>query len=181
VKPSRLKNIYPILLITLVMAISVLLLVTSEGITRALIESRQDQETLELLQVIFPETSFYTYDEGTEIYILYNNSRNEVGYAFYGKGWGFSYGLVVLIGLEDKETIRGIIVTSHHETRSYWYQLEKNNFFEQFNGLKIEDCILKHPSGTGGEVDGVTGATSSSRGVTNIVRETSLEKIEYLN
>jgi Na+-translocating ferredoxin:NAD+ oxidoreductase RnfG subunit len=181
VKANRIKKLYPILLITLVMVISVSLLVTLESITRAVLEARQEQATLELLQGIFPEANFYIYDEGAEIYTLYNNGRNKVGYAFYGKGWGYRWGLVVLIGLEDKETIRGIVVTSHYETWSYWEMLEKNNFFDQFNGLKIEDCILKHPSGIGGEVDGVTKATYSCRGVTNIVRETSLEKIEYLN
>ena len=141
-KVNQFRKLYPIFLITLVFVISVSMLVTSESITRAVLESKQDQETLELLQGIFPKANFYTFDEDTEIFTLYNNGRYEIGYAFYGEGYGFSYGLVVLIGLEDKETIRGIVITSHHETRAYWEKLEENNFFEQFNGLKIEDCIL---------------------------------------
>lgn len=177
-KSSRLKNIYPIVFITLVMIIAVSLLATSESITRAVLESKQDQETLELLQGIFPETSFYTYDEGTEIYTLYNSGRSEIGYAFYGEARGFINDIVVLVGLEDKETIRSIIVTSQRETPSFWKRLEDNNFFEQFIGLKIEDCYLKRNNG---QVDAVTQATYSSRGVVNAVREAALEKIKYLN
>jgi len=181
VRSNQLKKLCPTLLITLVTVIAASLLVTSESITRAVLESRQDQETLELLQGIFPEANFYTFDINTEIYTVYNNGRNEIGYAFYGEGAGFSPGMVILIGLEDTETIRNIIVVSHRETRNFWNMLEDYNFFDQFNGLKIEDCAVERYDGTGGKVDSVTGATFSSRGVINIVRKTALEKIEYLN
>jgi len=181
VKADRIKKLYPILLITLVIAIAVSLLVTSESITRAVLEGRQDQETLELLQGIFPEANFYTFDEDTEIYTLYNNGRNEIGYAFYGEDWGYRSKIVVLVGLEDKETIRGIVVTSQYENPSFWKSLINNNFFEQFTGLKIEDCALKRYGGEGGQVDAATRATVSCMGVVNAVRKAALEKIEYLD
>jgi len=181
VKADRIKKLYPLLLITLVIVIAASLLVISESITRVVLEARQDQETLELLQGIFPEANFYTFDEDTEIYTLYNNGRKEIGYAFYGSDRGYISNIVVLVGLEDTETIKGIIVTSQNETQSYWKRLEDSNFLEQFIGLKIEDCALSHPSGLGGKVDGVSSATYSSRGVANAVREAALEKIEYLN
>ena len=180
-KSERLKKLYPILLIILVIVISVSLLVASESITRTALEARQDQETLELLRGIFPEAHFYTYNEDTEIYTLYNNGRNEIGYAFYGSDLGYISNITVLVGLKDKETIRGIITTEQYETWSYWKMLEDNNFFEQFDGLKIEDCALSHPSGLGGKVDGVSRATYSCRGVVDAVRKAALEKIEYLN
>ncbi len=180
-KADQPKRLYPIFLITLVIVIAVSLLVASESITRAVIEARQDQETLELLQGIFPEASFYIFDEDTEIYTLYNNGRKEIGYAFYGRSWGFNFNIVVLVGLEDKETIKSIVVTSQYETWSYWQMLVRSNFFEQFIGLKIEDCYLSQVGEGGGQVDAVTRATVSSRGVVNAAREAALEKIEYLN
>ena len=93
---SRFKKFYPILLIILVVILSVSLLVASETVTRAVLESRQDQETLELLQGIFPEASFYTSEEDTEIYTLYNNGRNEIDFAFYGSSWGFNFYITVI-------------------------------------------------------------------------------------
>lgn len=177
---SHLNKLYPIFLITLVVIMSVSLLVTSESITRAVLEGRQDQETLELLQGIFPEASFYTFDEDTEIYTLYNTGRNEIGYAFYGSDRGYRGDIVVLVGLEDKETIRGIVVTSHKDDRPYWSMLEESDFFDQFTGLNIEDCYPSWSWLPGG-VDSITRATVSCRGVVIAVREAALEKIEYLD
>jgi len=179
-KDDRVKKLYPILLITLVLLISVSILVTLESITRSAIVARNDQETLGLLQRIFPEASFYTFYEDTEIYALYNEGRKEIGYAFYGSSRGYITDIVVLIGLEDTVTIRNIIVTQQYESYSYWDRLE-SDFFEQFIGLKIEDCVLKRYGYEGGGVDAATGATYSSRGVVNAVREAALEKIKYLN
>ena len=177
---NQLEKFYPILLITLVIVIAVLLLVTIENITRVKLESRQDQETLELLQGIFPEANLYTFDEDTEIYTLYNKGRSEIGHAFYGSSRGFRGDIVVLVGLEDKETIKSIIVTSQYEDGSYWRILEFSNFFDQFTGLKIEDCFPSYSWLPGG-VDAATGATASSKGVVNAVREAALEKVEYLD
>ncbi len=181
VKSSQLKRLYPILLITLVIVIAVSLLVTLESITRVVLESRQDQETLELLQTIFPEANLYSFDGGTEIYTLYNEGRSEVGYAFYGSSQGYRGDIVVLVGLEDKETIRGITVTQQREDYAYWDRLIYSNYFEQFPGLKIEDCALNWFGRIGGQVDAATGATVSSWGVVNAVRRAALEKIEYLD
>jgi Na+-translocating ferredoxin:NAD+ oxidoreductase RnfG subunit len=181
VKADRIKKLYPIFLITLVIVVAVSLLVTSESITRAVLEAREDQETLELLQGIFPEASLYSFNENTEIYTLYNHGRNNIGYAFYGSSWGYIGNITVLVGLKGKETIQGIIVTSQYETLSYWDMLVEENFFEQFIGLKIEDCYLKLYGKGDGQVDAVSRATYSSRGVVNAVREAALEKIKYLN
>ncbi|HEX78741.1 MAG TPA: FMN-binding protein [Dehalococcoidia bacterium] len=179
-KFDHLKKIYPTALLTLAIIISVSLLVISGGITQAVLESRQDQETLELLQGIFPKTAFYYFDTDTEIYTLYNSSRSEIGHAFYGEGIGFNPRMVIIIGLEDKETIKDIIVTSQRETRWYWNRLVNSDFFDQFKELRIEDCVLKRYNNDG-KVDGITGATISCMGVVNIVRKAALEKMELLN
>ena len=178
---NQLEKFYPILLITLVIVIAVLLLVTIENITRVKLESRQDQETLELLQGIFPEANLYTFDEDTEIYTLYNKGRSEIGHAFYGSSRGFRGDIVVLVGLEDKETIKDITVTQQREDYAYWDRLIYYNFFEQFPGLKIEDCVLDWFSSIDGQVDAATGATISSWGVITAVRIAALKKIEYLD
>jgi len=167
-----LRRFYPVIFITVVVVITTSLLTLTDSFTMVEIEAQQDQQTLEMLEGIFPEASFYN---------LEDDSKYEVGYAFYAKGMGWGGNMVILVGLEDKETIKGIIVVSQYETPSYWNLLVKSNFFDQLNGLKIEDCKLKHPYIEGlGQVEGVTGATVSSRAVVDIVREAALEKIESI-
>jgi Na+-translocating ferredoxin:NAD+ oxidoreductase RnfG subunit len=152
----------------------------TEKVTRAVLESRQDPETLALLQEIFAEADFYTYDAGTELYTLYDSSREEIGYAAYGEARGYASNIVVLAGLGDKETIKGILVISQRETQAYWENLDRNNFFDQFIGLKVASCFLNSYKNTGG-VDAASGATYSSRGVVDAVRDAILEKIQYLH
>jgi electron transport complex protein RnfG len=152
------------------------LLAVTESFTRAEIQSRLDQQTLETLKGIFPKASFYVFEE--DIYSIYDNGRREIGYAFYAEGWGYGGKMVILVGLEDKETIKGINVVSNYETPSYWDLVVDSNFFDQFIGLRIEDCYLKRYGGDDGQVDGITGATLSSQSVVDIVRETALEKVK---
>ena len=156
------------------------LLTITHRFTWAELEAQQDQETLEMLKEIFPKASFYTLED--DIYIIYNNHRNEIGYAFYaeGKGWGGK--MEILVGLEDKETIKDIFVVSHTETPAWWDMLVKSNFFDQFVGIKIEDCALKakYYGLVGGQVDGVTAATVSCKAIVDIVRETALQKVKSI-
>jgi Na+-translocating ferredoxin:NAD+ oxidoreductase RnfG subunit len=175
------KKYYPVFLLTIVVVIASAFTVTTEEISRVVLESRQDPETLALLQQIFPEAVLYTYSTDTEIYTIYDISRQKVGYAAYGEGQGFSYiDIVVLVGLEDAETIKSVIVISQYETDSYWNSLMRRNFLDRFIGLNIENCYLNGYKQTGG-IDAVSGSTYSSRGVVEAVRDAILEKIQYLD
>ena len=121
------------------------------------------------------------YDEEAEIYNVYDLSKNQTGYAFLATGSGYSGQIVILIGLEGKETIKGIIIVEHYEYE--WNphghgpgdRLTEREFIDQFIGLKIDDCYLKKG---GGQVDGITGASTSSKAVVDIVREAALEKFK---
>jgi transcriptional regulator of nitric oxide reductase len=81
----------------------------------AVTKEQPDQLTLELLQEVFPETSSFNYNEEADIYTIYDMSTNQIGYAFFTSG-----PMVILVGLEDRETIKGIFVVSHEESPKYW-------------------------------------------------------------
>ena len=178
VKADLLKKLYPITFAIITAAVMLTLLALTESSTRAALEAREGQQTLEMLKQVFPEMSFYIPED--DVYIIYNNGGGKIGYAFYAEGIGYGGKMVILVGLEDKETIKGIMVVSQYEDHAYWYRLVDSNFFSQFIGLKIEDCALKRYGGVGGQVDGVTGATISSRAIVDAVRETALEKVKSI-
>jgi electron transport complex protein RnfG len=131
-----------------------------------------------MLEGIFPEASFYNLED--DIYIIYDDSKYEIGYAFYAKGMGWGGNIVILVGLEDKETIKGINIISHSEllcVGEFGIPLDFSTFTKQFIGLKIDDCALKKNDG---QVDAITGAITSSKAVVDIVRETELEKVKFI-
>jgi Na+-translocating ferredoxin:NAD+ oxidoreductase subunit G len=84
-----------------------------------------------------------------------------------------------LIGLKDKETIRNINVISQGETPNYYVHITESDFFSQFIDLNIDDCYSSYSWLPGG-VDAASGATISSRAITNAVRDTILQKIKYI-
>lgn len=150
------------------------------------LELEQEPEVVEALQNICYETGYYYYDEATEIYTVYDNNRKQIGYAFYAEGMGegipaaegeekVAGPIVILVGMEDEETIRDIFVISHSETRGVWDNLVNQDYLGQFEGLKISDAYLMRD---GGQVDSVSGATLSSKLVLNTVRDTTLEKFK---
>jgi Na+-translocating ferredoxin:NAD+ oxidoreductase subunit G len=155
--------------------VSVLILGSSISCNRLVLQN--EEGTVSTLAGIFPEATYYYYDEETGIYNVYDGSKNKIGNAFYAEGIGYGGRITVLVGLEDAETIKGIEVSPNNEQRQIgWGVSEELDFtplIEQFVGLKVNDCYLKKE---GGAVDGVSGATISSTALINIVREAALEK-----
>ena len=148
-----------------------------------------DSETIVLLKNVFNDAQYYSYNQEAELYRVYNSSKSMIGYAFNAEGMGeevmTSDGgkipgpIIILVGLKnDKETINSIYIIEHHESVLFWRLLITEQYFEQFNNLKITDAYFKR---AGGKVDAVTGATLSATSVLNIVREETLNKISLLN
>jgi RnfABCDGE-type electron transport complex G subunit len=141
-----------------------------------------EQQTLTLLHKVFSEAGYYYYDDETDIYTIFNNEKDMIGYGFIATGKGYGGTMLILVGLEDKETIKGINVIEHNEIlymgEDYRIELNFNNYVQQFVGLNISGCSLVKD---GGQVDEITGATISSRAVVDAVRELSLRKIDLIS
>jgi len=174
VKANTLRKLSPIMFITLVVLISVTLLAFTESFTSAQLEAQKHQQVIAKLEGIFPEMT--DYDPKDDIYILYANG-DKIGYAFLATGVGYSGDISILVGLEDAETVKGIIIVSHEETPGLGSKITESDFTDQFIGLNINDVNLKDE---GGQIDSITGATISSKAVIDAVRETAMEKVKLI-
>lgn len=175
---SLLRRIYPIMLITLVVLISVTLLVFTESFTSAELEARLQQQVMDQLGNIFPEIDDfdYDYDEESEVYTL-SAGGGTIGYAFLAIGAGYSGDIAILIGLEDAETVKGIIILSQQETPGIGDRITGDDFLSQFTGLSINDVDFRQD---GGQIDGLAMATISSKAVIDTVHETAMEKVKLI-
>ena len=169
-RASILRKLSPVLLITLVVLISVTLLTVTEGFTSAQLH----HQVAEKIEDMFPEMTGYDFED--DLYILYSNG-DKIGYAFLATGSGYGGEISILVGLEDAETIKDIIIVSHHETPGLGARITESGFTDQFLGLNIDDVALKQE---GGQIDGITGASISSKAVVNAVRETAMEKVKLI-
>ncbi|MEM9825686.1 MAG: Na(+)-translocating NADH-quinone reductase subunit C [Planctomycetota bacterium] len=106
------------------------------------------------------------------------NDVQQVVLPVYGKGlWGTLYGYMAL--KSDLTTIQGITFFQHIETPGLGGEVDNPAWKEQWEGLKLYDeagqpaaMVYKGPAPNGSYygVDGLSGATITSRGVTNLVR-----------
>ncbi len=96
----------------------------------------------------------------------------------YGKGlWGTLYGYLAL--KSDLETIQGITFYQHKETPGLGGEVDNPLWKSQWEGRKLYDengepasLVYKGPAPKTNKyaVDGLSGATITSRGVTNLIR-----------
>ena len=103
---------------------------------------------------------------------------DQVVLPIYGKGlWGTLYGYLAL--RSDLKTIQGITFYEHKETPGLGGEVDNPSWKAQWQGLKLFDgngkpaaLVFKGPAPDSNPhaVDGLSGATITSRGVTNLVR-----------
>lgn len=96
----------------------------------------------------------------------------------FGKGlWGTLYGYLAV--RSDLNTIQGLTFYSHKETPGLGGEVDNPSWKAQWEGVKLYDesgapaaMVFKGPAPSGDQhsVDGLSGATITSRGVTNLIR-----------
>ena len=101
------------------------------------------------------------------IYEGVDDADRVIGYAFVGEGNGYGGSVRVLVGVEEaSDEILNVKVLEHTETPGLGSKIEDESFRKQFVGKKVED-----PLKLGQDIDSISGATVSSRAVTEAVRQ----------
>jgi electron transport complex protein RnfG len=97
--------------------------------------------------------------------------RNIVAFETFGKGFGDDIGVIVAVNVENDEIV-GVGVTTHKETPGVGSRAKTDpSFSSQFKGLSIKEPFKVKADG--GQIDAISGATVSSRGVCGAVTASS--------
>jgi len=109
----------------------------------------------------------YGKSEKTIFVGIFNGKPNAIALEAHGKGFGGEIGVIVGINV-NTDKIVGIGVTTHHETPGVGSRAKTDPTFRaQFKGLSIDKPFKVKTDG--GQIDAITGATISSRGVCQAV------------
>ncbi len=115
---------------------------------------------------LLPEADSFTKVEGVDaenVGDIYT-ADNGVGTVITCYGKGYSSTITVMVAFNPDDTIKQIKVTDQGETQGVGTNVTvKTDFWTQFQGKPAQELAL------GTDIDRVTGATLSSRGVTNAV------------
>ena len=99
----------------------------------------------------------------------FDGDRKAVALETYGKGYGGDVGVMVGINVEDG-TLLGVGVTTHAETPGMGARAkDEPHFAAQFKGMAT-DAPFK-VSNDGGQINAISGATITSRAVSNATTE----------
>ncbi len=109
-------------------------------------------------------------DEAGEImyYEAYDNFGALVGFGFIETGRGMWGDITVAGGIGLDYKVTGLVVIEQGETPGLGARIVEKKHLEQYIGLETDEIKLKK---YGGRIDAISGATISSRAVTDIIRE----------
>jgi len=170
-----LNQYYPILAVTVVVFISVAVLGGLDSVTRDMIEYQKELKVQRMLNQLFPEMTEYNLEEG-DIYTI-SSDGTRIGYAFIAIGKGYGGDIDIVVGLENKTTLKGIAIIAHAETPGLGDKILKPDFTDRFVEVDIADVAVPDE---GGKIDAITGSTISTKAVIDAVRTTAMEKVKEL-
>lgn len=119
--------------------------------------------------------------KGTTFYI---SEDGNTAFEISGSGlWGPVYGILALLPDLESPTIKGISIIHQEETPGLGGRIAEEDFLGKFRGKKISPKLIIQPPGKASgenEVDGITGATLSSKAFERIINAQSKEYISLL-
>lgn len=150
----------------LICAIAGASLAIVHGITEDIILARQEAEFQSKLQALLPSAESFEEVELEEggAYYLGKKGGKTVGAIMEGRAQGYGGPLRLLVALDGDGKVAGIQVIEHGETIGIGTRALEPGFLQQFTGIAHDEQLV-----VGKNVDIITGATVSSRGVMSSV------------
>ncbi|MBR9978701.1 MAG: FMN-binding protein [Bacteroidetes bacterium] len=110
-----------------------------------------------------------------ELYRVFDETKNPVGYALPWEGNGFQGAIRIMVGLsQDLNTIKSIEIIDQTETPGLGTKILEDPFRGQFEGLNADPhvkWVKGAPATADNEVETITGATISAVAIVNIVND----------
>lgn len=192
---KRKQVVYPIVFMIVVTSVFTLVLAVINELTYDTIQQQSRIKTqsklLYALDIEYGNTdesivntyNEYITEKSTENYTYYVAEDNNeiIGYAFEVTGNGLWGQIRSYIAFDESfDELKGVDFISHSETPGLGGRIDERWFVDQFEGVEISqsegrEYLIFRPS-TGGNIDSITGATSTSKAVRSIFNE-NIEEI----
>jgi len=165
----------------LISFIAALLLGGTYVITKAPIEEQQLLESTQARQMVLPDAAtFEKYDMKEisanekyasieEICIGKDAGGNVVGATVKLVAKGYNPGINLTVGLDSDGLIKGLSVGSNDESPGLGANAAKPEFYDQFAEKSAPLSVTKSSSTDHSQIVAITGATKTSKGITNAV------------
>ena len=124
------------------------------------------------LRLLFPSATTFSPKQGDPPHYKAYAGQNLLGYAFWTTELlplerGYSGPIAMLVGLDTKGTLAGVVMGEHHEPYGD-FSIDRPGFVAQFKGKDVRD-----PFKLGEDVDAVSRATITMSSAVRAVRNSS--------
>lgn len=109
------------------------------------------------------------FGEIQDVYAGMDAQGTLTGYTLAISTKGYSPNLELTVGIDTAGVVQGVDISSHEETPGLGANATNTDFLGQFVGADGPLTVVKTATGQTGEVQALTGATITSRAVTNAV------------
>lgn len=127
--------------------------------------------TQDTMKAVLPADNYEEFEasDGSTGYKALENSGNAVGYIFITEAAGYGSAISVMTAISDGEVVAVNILDCSDETPGLGQNVVNEDFTSQFPGLTSAPEVTKGEATGENEIQAVTGATKSSKGVANAV------------
>lgn len=169
-------------MVTILVAVTAVSAASLSAVYRATEEPRRrikaQEEEKSRREVLPSATKFKRVAKGErEFFKGYDEKGALVGFVAKGSARGYGGEMVVLVGLDRNLRVVGVRVLEQKETPGLGTKATEPQFLRQLRGKRPRDLKLRR---YGGKIDAITGATITSRAVTEAAKEAAEAVLEGL-
>ncbi|MCB5259568.1 MAG: FMN-binding protein [Candidatus Cloacimonetes bacterium] len=139
-------------------------------LTAPVIAQRKAKEEIATREALIPNANFTQAQtaDGASYFVASNPETQEIlGYTFIAAEIGYSSTVQTMVGVDKDFKVLGIKIIDQAETPGLGANCTNDNFTSQYAGMTIENLYVDKD---GGAVIALSGATITSRCITNSIR-----------
>ncbi|WP_027338878.1 RnfABCDGE type electron transport complex subunit G [Halonatronum saccharophilum] len=157
-----------VIVLTIIVMCSAVLLSFVHQWTEPIIAEHAASADAEAVLAVLPEAEETEFVSAGDLiyYKGFDGAGNLIGIALQDEGRGYEGGIRVMVGLDmEDEKVLGIDILEHSETPGLGSRITEEDFLDQFVGKSFSDSFELQ-----NDIDVISGATASSRGVTEAIK-----------
>lgn len=140
----------------------------ANGKVKAEVAVFKEVSGLDIVKTIYPDANAVEKSNGEWFKIVDVNNK-VLGYCLSSKPYsdgmiGYHNTTPVIVVTDKSKIIQKVAILSNWESPGFLKKLERQNYFNSWNGLKINDALKKKPS-----VDSYSGATTTAEALSENV------------
>lgn len=162
----------PTLTLFVICLVATALLGLTNNVTAPIIEKLAIETEVKSRQVVFADAKSFGEAEvladGTSVVTALDDAGNVIGHVVVNTAKGYGGDISVMTGVDAEGKVTGVNILSHAETAGLGAKAAEQSFRDRFVGLIGGITVSKDKAGDN-SVDAITGATITSRAVTDAV------------